>query len=86
MQDLSFTFDEEMVLQKSKRQCKKNEEVVSSLDEFKMLSDLSNFKNLAAMMEGEAFMWQKKIKRRKKRRMIGPVWFMFLKIVIENSF
>ncbi|XP_034693363.1 uncharacterized protein LOC117920112 isoform X2 [Vitis riparia] len=67
--DLSFTIDKERGLQKPKRQCKKNE-VMSSLDEFKMLSDLSNFKNLAAMMEAEAFMRKKKIKRRKKKRKI----------------
>ena len=57
-------------MQKPKRQCKKNEEVMSSLDEFKMLSDLSNFKNLAAMMEAEAFLRKKKMKRRKKKRKI----------------
>ncbi|XP_059594877.1 uncharacterized protein LOC100252970 isoform X8 [Vitis vinifera] len=68
--DLSFTIDKERGLQKPKRQCKKNEEVMSSLDEFKMLSDLSNFKNLAAMMEAEAFLRKKKIKRRKKKKKI----------------
>ena len=46
----------------------KNEEVMSSLDEFKMLSDLSNFKNLAAMMEAEAFMRCKKSKKRRKKK------------------
>ena len=41
---------------------------MSSLDEFKMLSDLSNFKNLAAMMEAEAFMRSKKRKKRRNKK------------------
>lgn len=58
------------MLHRAKKGCKKNE-VTISLDEFEVLSNLSNFKNLAAMIEAEASMRHKKIKRRKKNKKIG---------------
>lgn len=56
-----------MIPEEAKQNCKKTTEVMSYLDEFKMISDLSNFKNLAAMMEAEASMRCKKRKKRRKK-------------------
>lgn len=65
---MSLTIGEERALQKAKRSCWKNDEVMCSSDEFKIISDLSNFKNLAAMMKAEAIMRQRKIERRRKKK------------------